>query len=308
MAVESENVEQLREWLAQGGPVRSACTAADVLADKLAVVVFESDAQWPERADQVDDYRDRLRDRFADDTTRAYHFVELTAPGADPDVFVDWFLRVVTEWEQTAPDGAGLGLPNPHTDGTPGTEYYRLDPVTQEYLYAPTADSHDWATYDRRRYAEPTHHHAYGLDYRYDRLDSVHQWYDETTATWQDQAWADEHAAREDAGPVPRWDHDWQMFHRVGRDGTHEFADAVTPGDRFSGCGDTWLTHAEVLERDAPEKPAAPAAETAAPSGEDSVRATVASVLRENRDLREGLTPEEVDAVIADLIRTTSSN
>ncbi|MFJ9561498.1 hypothetical protein ACIRQQ_15845 [Streptomyces fuscichromogenes] len=255
MAVESEHVELLRGWLADGSTTRSTHVAAEALVQKLAVVLFQGDSQWPDHADRVDDYRDRLRERFAHDSVGESQFVALTAPDADPGVFVDWFLRVVTEWEQTGPEeadeeeagGAGGGLRNPHADGTPGTEYYRLDPVTGEYLYAASAGSQDWASYDQRRYTEPTHRHDYGLDCRYDRLDAVYQWYDETTTTWQDQAWADENAARADLEPA--WDGERRVFYRLDRDGSYRYADARTPGKESSGCGEVWLTEEQAQAR-----------------------------------------------------------
>jgi hypothetical protein len=36
------------------------------------------------------------------------------------------------------------------------------------------------------------------------------------------------------------------MFYRVGPGGAYEFADAVTPGERASGCGDVWLSQEQV--------------------------------------------------------------
>ncbi|MEU9130623.1 hypothetical protein AB0D08_21405 [Kitasatospora sp. NPDC048540] len=266
MAVERENVEQLQEWLAEGSPQRGANPAAGILVERLAALVFQDEWAWPECTDRVDTYLDALRGRLARDGAGESRFVELTGPGADPGVFVDWFLPVVLGWERerTAQDGTGGGdgtdcWPNPNHDGTPGTEFYRIEEGTGQYLYAAGTDADDWTTYDRRRYAEPVRDDAYGLDYRYDRRDEAYEWYDEESQTWNDQTWADLYAARRhDPGsqtPVEHaealWDENWQMFYRIGPGGVYEFADAVARGERSSGPGEIWLSHEQVLLRDA---------------------------------------------------------
>lgn len=274
MAVESENVEKLMEWLAQGSQVRSANTAAGPLTEKLAVLLFLGDQDWPNYADRADRYRDVLREWFATDSSKEAQFVELTAPSADPGIFVDWFLPVVVEWELSAQqeetgqhqeDGSILGYENPSFDRTPGTEYYRYDDAAGEYLYADRANADDWATYEKRRYTERATDENYGLDYRYDRTDLVYEWFDKAQGMWNDQTWADLYAARRraDVTPTPdavtaaatapdenpEWDENWAMFYRIGPGGVYEFADAVTPGESASGCSDVWLSNEQVLQR-----------------------------------------------------------
>jgi hypothetical protein len=311
MAVESENVERLIEWLADGGPVRSANGAADTLVAKLATLVFGGDAGWPDHADRVIGYRDALRERFANDGGRESQFVSLTGQGADPGMFVDWFAQVVGEWEnRPAGDDAGApsgGLPNPNVDGTPGTEFYRFDDAKQEYQFSASADGTDWATYDQRRYAEPVRDENYGLTYRFDRKDNLYQWHDEATGTWQDQAWADRHAANRAAsqstsnadapatGAQPAWDENWKMFYRVGDGGAYEFADAVTRGDRSSGCGDVWLSQEQVSTRASGEQM------VPAHAIEKTIESEVAAAVAEIEGA-EKLTPRELDEIRAELL------
>lgn len=297
MAVQSENVEQLMGWLADGSPARSAHTAAEPLVQRLAALVFQGDASWPNHTDRVDTYRDALSGWFANDKGGESQFADLTGPGADPGALIDWLQQFAQKSEQraagsetgTASDGAPpLGQQNPHGDGTPGTEYYRHDEATGQYLYAAAADSTDWATYEARRYTERAHDDNYGLDYRLDRTGQVYEWYDETTATWQDQTWADLHAAAghdpdstahpADGGAQPEWDENWTMFYRVGPGGVYEFADAVTPGDKSSGCTDQWLSHEQVLARAAqgPDVTGRSQGTAAAADGDRSVAPQVA--------------------------------
>ncbi|WP_370156040.1 hypothetical protein [Streptacidiphilus sp. EB129] len=264
MAVERESVGTLMEWFADGGPVRSAVTGADTLVEKLAAVVFQGEWDWPGRADRIDAYRDGLGEWFAYDSGREQQFMELTSPNTDPGVFVAWFLPVVLEWEgRTARNGTdgtaegqeATGWPNPNHDGTPDTEFYRLDAAGREYLYSATADGLDWATYEQRRYSEPVRHDEYGLDYRYDRRDEAYEWYDEASGTWNDQAWADlqvagtSSVAASSGGREAEWDEAWAMFYRVGPGGVYEFSGAVVPGQPASGCDDAWISHAQVLAR-----------------------------------------------------------
>jgi hypothetical protein len=267
VAVQSENVERLMGWLAGGSPARSAHAAAEPLVAKLAALVFQGDMGWPDRTDRVDAYRDALAGWFAGDTGQESAFGDLTRADDDPGALIEWFLPVVGEWEKWAAHnesgatqgGAAAGLPNPNSDGTPGTEFYRYDEATGQYLYAPSADGPDWATYEQRRYSEPARDDNYGLDYRLDRTLHVYEWYDEAAGKWNDQTWADLYAARRHGqasaaqepadGARPEWDENWKMFYRVGPGGVYEFADAVTPGDQSSGCANEWLSHEQVLQR-----------------------------------------------------------
>ncbi|GGN16224.1 hypothetical protein [Streptomyces fuscichromogenes] len=265
MAVERENIETLMRWLADGSPARSAHAGADALVEKLAAVVFGGEWAWPDRADQADVYRDRMRDWFTGDSGHEDQFTELTAPDADPGMFIDWFLPVVVEREgREVRDAAGqpedgereTGWANPNFDGTPGTEFYRADEATGEYLYASREAGPDWAAYDERRYLEPARDDSYGLDCRYDRRDGVYEWYDEASGTWEDQAWADEYTARGDDGTGNAadrseavWDDNWRMFYRLDLDGVYQYADARSPGDQPSGCGDVWLTAEQAQQR-----------------------------------------------------------
>lgn len=255
MAVESENVQKLMEWLADGGTVRASYAGAEVLVETLARLVFAGERGWAENTDQVDVYRYALRAWFEKDNGHEHQFIELTGPEADPGVFIDWFLPVLNAWEELGTQvGPGeVGLQNPNWDGTPGTEFYRYNEATQEYSYADRSDSVDWLSYEQCRYSEPVRDENYGLEYRYDNKDQVYEWHDEATGTWKDQAWADQFATHGEASSTgePGWDEDRSMFYRVGADSAYEFADALTPGDRLSGCGDLWLSHEQVLARDA---------------------------------------------------------
>ncbi|MFJ9559011.1 hypothetical protein ACIRQQ_03090 [Streptomyces fuscichromogenes] len=309
MAVERENVETLMEWLAEGGPVRSAFTGADTLVEKLAAVVFDGESGWVGDAGRVDAYRDGLREWFADDSGREQQFTELTSPDADPGMLVDWFLPIVLEWEEraaahgtdaAAQDEGGTGWANANYDGTSGTEYYRLDATTQEYLYAASADGPDWATYEQRRYSEPARDDAYGLVYRYDRRGGAYEWLDEATGTWHDQAWADEHTA---AGPEPAWDPNWNKFYRVGPDGGYEFADAVVPGQSSSGCGGVWVPAEALADESGPApEPDAEALEALRTEIGEMVRAELAEMPDH------GLTGDDITAIVADLTREAISN
>lgn len=290
MVLDNGNVKQLMDWLADGGEVRSASASAEALAEKLASLVFHGDQGWPDHAGRVDQYRNSLGEWFAGDGGLEPRFVELTGSDADPDALIDWFLPVVLEWEERAARGetdtghfagAAVGLRNPSSDGTPGTEYYRFDEATGEYQYAASADATEWASYEQRRYSEPTRDENYGLNYRHDRTNGVYEWYDEASGTWNDQSWADQYAAGTQgsattAGPAEvEWDDDWAMFYRIGPGGVYEFAHAVTPGDRASGCGDGWLSQEQVAQQRAQgsheavgvEAPGAGEADHGAPQG-----------------------------------------
>lgn len=142
-------------------------------------------------------------------------------------------------------------------DADPGKLIDWFLPVVQEWEQR-AADA------ETDRYDEPAYDDAYGLHYRLDRTQQVYEWYDESTATWRDQTWADLYAAQRhestadsptpaDAAP-PEWDENWAMFYRVGPGGVYEFADATTPGDETTGCTDVWFSHEQVLQRMARER------------------------------------------------------
>jgi hypothetical protein len=287
MAVESENVQKLMEWLAPESPARSTLATAEILAQKLAAVVFHDDAQWADRPDQADSYRDTLSAWFAADGGHEQQFAALTAPDADPGTFVDWFLPVVTGWEVAAGQQS-----------------------------AAAQDGGDGATSEQGRYSEPARDDTYGLTYRYDHEDGVYEWYDEAGHTWQNQAWADQHAVggqsataqapetSSPADPAPEWDENWNMFYRVDAGGAYQFADAVTPGDRSSGCGDTWLSHEQVLARAAGQQQQTAAAgprAAAADAVHSDMLAAVGSVLDARPELGGILTDEHIKAVMADV-------
>jgi hypothetical protein len=319
MALESANVETLQAWLADGGVVRSEHMSAATLAEKLAVVVFDGDSGWPSSA-EVDAYRDALRDWFAGDSGGEAQFVALTAPDAAPGALVDWFLPVVLAWEkrgapekgsaQDKDDGAaqGGGFGNPSFDGTPGTEFYRQDAATGEYLYSEREQGGDWASYEKRRYSEPAQDENYHLDYRFDRRDKVYEWYDEAGKAWRDQTWADlaaaaRHTASPEApgaGPAAEWDENWGMFYRVGPGGVYEFADAVAPGDQSSGCGTVWLSHEQILARDTRKGTAGPDGE-AAEAARAAARTAVEAALESAPGLRGVLDAGDITDVIKEL-------
>ncbi len=297
--------------------------------EKLATLVFQGAWAWPNHADRIDEYRDQLQEWFAHDSAAGSRFIELTGPHADPGAFVDWFLPLVLEWENQAahnePDGAeddppSTGWPNPEHDGTPGTEFYRVDESSQKYLYSATADGVDWATYEERRYTEPARSDDYGLDYRYDRTGEVYEWYDESSGTWNDQAWADLFAASTEGLQASadrtedEWDEAWAMFFRTGPDGAYEFADAVVPGQQTSGCSDVWLSHEQVLARYAENQEATPDEELEEEYSEESheellrsahaqARVAVETTLAEDPDGWAELSPADIEEVISSLAR-----
>ncbi|MEU9129919.1 hypothetical protein AB0D08_17725 [Kitasatospora sp. NPDC048540] len=261
MAVETENVECLMGWLAEGGPARTH-TGGDLLVERLAVLAFQDDRGWPDDPGRAVSHRDALRVWFAGDSAGESRFVEATRPDADPGAFIDWFLPVVLAREEQATrsqEGDAGDEPcwrNPNHDGTPGTEFYRIDPGTGGYLYAAGEDDEEWLAYEQRRYSEPARDEAYGLAYRYDRRDGTYEWYDEQSAGWRDQAWADARAAGTDgaaSGASDRseaaWDGNVRMFYRLGPDGAYEYADARSPGNGSSGCGEVWLSAEQARTR-----------------------------------------------------------
>jgi hypothetical protein len=323
MALESENVALLMDWLADDGPGRSHA-GAEELVRKLAALVFQGESDWPNHADRVDAYLDGLRAWFADDGARESRFVALTGPHDDPGTLFDWFLPVVLEWEGRAARSepgrqngeTAIGSANPNGDGTPGTEFYRLDAATGQYLYAASAGGGDWATYEQRRYSEPTRNDAYGLDCRFDRTLHVYEWYDEATEAWNDQTWADRQVARtrgpasgaSAGGPAAEWDENWAMFYRANPGGAYEFADAVIPGERSSGCGEVWQSSEQVLGRRSPEsaEPVAPQSAHVARSEpaealQAEIQAAVEAALKDDPELKRILSDQEIKAVMAEL-------
>jgi len=288
MAVDSENVRKLMEWLAQDSPVRSSVTAADALVEKLAAVVFQGDAQWTERPDQADGYRDALSSWLATDSGHEQQFVALTTPDADPGVFVDWFLPVVAAWESMA---AG-----------------QQSAVAQ--------GSGDLAGVEPGRYSEPARDDGYGLTYRYDHQAGVYEWYDESGQMWQDQAWADQHAADgpgattkapgddSHARPEPEWDENWKMFYRVDAGGAYQFADAVIAGDRTSGWDGQWFSQEQAVARTVgqPQQSAATDPHAAAADAlHNAMLAAVGSAFESDPTLKDVLTDEHIKAVLADV-------
>ena len=317
MAVETANVQQMMGWLAQGGAAASS-PAAEALAQKLAAVVFQGDVQWADRLEQADAHADALNAWLGADESQ---FSDLTKPDADPAVFVDWFLTVVAGWQSRASGdaGAGAALANPNFDGTSGTEFYRFDDAAQEYQYSSAADGGDWATYEQRRYAEPARSDTYGLTYRYDQRDGVYEWYDEAGQKWLDQAWADQHAAGAPgvaaqasaadpaAGPTPEWDENWKMFYRVDADGAYQFADAVTPGDKASGCSGTWLSQEQAGARPAAEHQQSAAGDPHTAAAADALHkamfAAVGGTFEADPALKDILSDEDVKALLADVAK-----
>lgn len=306
MALEVDDVERMMEWLADGSPVRSQYVEAGVLVEKLTALLFPGEPDWPSRKDQADAYRDTLTGWFAGDSALESSFADLIRPDADPGVFVSWFARLVEEREAAA---AATGFPNPNSDGTPGTAWYRVDESTGEYLYAASAEGPDWAAYEQRRYAPPSRDDGYGLDCRYDWRDGVYEWYDPESGTWRSQDWADRQVAARTtpeagdgaAASDAYWDENWRMFYRVGPSGVYEYADAVTPGDESSGCGGVWLSHEQVLMAGA--RAAEPRLAEHVESLQNQLLAAAGAVFADRPDLAEVLSDEDIRAVLEDVAR-----
>jgi hypothetical protein len=288
MSVPEQNMQTLMGWLSDDG---GAVSGADQVTEDLATLVFQGDREWPDHQDQAAGYADDISAWLAGDTES--EFVAFTAESGDLAAFIGWMTPVLEQWKAPAApdedgqDGQGLANPNYDADPTPGTEYYRYDEATGDYLYAATADGADWATYDQRRYAEPTWNDGYGLSYRHDQRDGVYEWYDEQDGTWKDQAWADQYAAggagqadaagaEAQAASAAAWDQSWQMFYRIGPDGQYEYADAVVPGDESSGSSEVWLSYEQAATR-------------AAPAGQETGQEADAEV-----------SPEEISAILDD--------
>ena len=291
MSVPEQNMRTLMQWLSDDG---GASLGADQVTEDLATLVFQGDREWPDHEDQAAGYADDISAWLTGDTES--EFITLTAESGDLAAFIGWMTPVLEQWKAPAApdedgqDGQGLANPNYDADPTPGTEYYRYDEATGDYLYAATADgSAGWAAYDQRRYAEPTWNDGYGLSYRHDQRDGVYEWYDEQDGTWKDQAWADQYAAggagqadaagaEAEAASAAAWDQDWQMFYRVGPDGQYEYADAVVPGDESSGSSEVWLSYEQVATRSAP-----------APAGQET-----------GQEAEVEVPPEEITALVND--------
>jgi hypothetical protein len=300
MSVPEQNMQTLMGWLSDDAT--GAVSGADQVTEDLATLVFQGDAEWPDHQDQAAGYADDISAWLTGDTES--QFITLTAESGDLAAFISWMTPVLEQWKApAAPDeegqeGQGLANPNYDSDPTPGTEYYRYDEATGDYLYAATADgSAGWATYDQRRYSDPTWDEGYGLSYRHDQRDGVYEWYDEQDGTWKDQAWADQYAAGgagqadaadpgSQAASAAAWDQSWQMFYRIGPDGQYEYADAVVPGDESSGSSEVWLSYEQAMTRAAPE-PASPGLEA-----QETAQVAVGD-----------LTPEQVDAMVGDLLK-----
>jgi hypothetical protein len=114
-----------------------------------------------------------------------------------------------------------------------------------------------WAIFSSYRFDVPVWDENYGLFYRYDKLTGEYEWASEAdSAAWMSQAEADAQmaawaeasqaeAAQYAAESVAEWDENWGMFYRLGATGAYEYAHAVRPFDKDSGCGGNWLTEAQ---------------------------------------------------------------
>ena len=301
MSVPEQNMRTLMQWLSDDG---GASLGADQVTEDLATLVFQGDREWPDHQDQAAGYADDISAWLTGDTES--QFITLTAESGDLAAFISWMTPVLGDWQASATQDEagqqGQGLPNPNydSDPTPGTEYYRYDEATGDYLYAATADgSAGWATYDQRRYSDPTWDDGYGLSYRHDQRDQVYEWYDEQDGTWKDQAWADQYAASRSAqadaadpgsqaASAAAWDENWQMFYRIGPDGQYEYADAVVPRDESSGSSEVWLSYEQVATR------AAPAGQETGQEADAEVSPEEISAILDD--------PEQVQAVIDELL------
>jgi hypothetical protein len=271
MSVPEQNMRTLMGWL--NDDAAGATQGAEEVTEDLATLVFLGDVEWPNYEDRAGRYAQDISAWLTGGTES--EFIARTEEGGDLAAFISWMMPVLEQWKASAAqdeagqEGQGLSNPNYESDPTPDTQYYRYDEATGEYLYSATADGADWATYDQRRYSEPTMDDNYGLNYRYDKRDEIYEWYDEPNGTWNDQAWADQYAASgsaqaaaagagSQAASAAAWDENWQMFYRIGPGGAYEYADAVVPGDESSGSSEIWLSHEQVMTRATPEQAAEP--------------------------------------------------
>ncbi|WP_152648600.1 hypothetical protein [Streptacidiphilus anmyonensis] len=190
--------------------MRSGNTGADILVEKLAQLIFEGERDWPARSDRFDAYRDRLTERFADDSARERQFVELTGPDADPGVFIDWFLPVVLAWEEDGSAESG----QPAWDEARAV-FYRTSP---------------------------------GGAFEFAEANTRGQQGTGCGGTWLSHQELVE-LGEDPATRAHGWDDARAMFHRTGPGGAFEFAEANTRGQRTSGCTATWLTDEQARER-----------------------------------------------------------
>lgn len=151
----------LRGWLAEDSPVRSGNASAGDLAEKLAGLGLGQG--WPDHPEKVDEYARSLSGWFGDDAASEATFASLTQSSGDADALINWLLQWVEVWlhgdsgsEGSSAQGEGgqepKGQLNPNSDGTPGTQYYRVDGAGT-YLYAASEDSGEWLTYEQRQAA-----------------------------------------------------------------------------------------------------------------------------------------------------------
>ena len=331
MSVPQENMKTLMQWLSD-----SQDAEARAVTEDLARLVFLGDEEWPNYDDRASSYADAISAWLDGDTES--RFIALTAESGNLAAFTDWMVPVIEQWDASAAqdeagqEGRGLENPNYGSDPTPGTQYYKYDEADGTYLYSATADGADgWKTYEERRYSDPTWDDNYGLSYRHDKRDEVYEWYDEQNGTWNDQSWADMYAASRSAeaaaaggaGAEPQapsaaeWDENWQMFYRIGPNGTYEYADAVVPRVESSGSSEVWLTYDQVAARDAEgqgaqepavQQPAAqePAAqgagEEAAVLSQQEINAIADELLAENDEFKD-IPEDRRREIIAEVLR-----
>jgi hypothetical protein len=301
--VPEENMRTLMGWLSDD--VTGSSSEAREVTEELARLVFLGDLEWPNYEDRAAQYADDMSAWLTGDTES--EFIARTGTSGDLPAFISWMMPVLGDWQASAAQGEagqqGQGLPNPNydSDPTPGTEFYKYDDATGNYLYAATADGSDWATYDQRRYSDLTWDDGYGLSYRYDKRDEVYQWYDEPNGTWNDQAWADQYAASRSAqaaaagagsqaASAAAWDENWQMFYRIGPGGQYEYADAVVPGDESSGSSEVWLSYEQAMTRAAP-----------APAGQETGQEAEVEVSQE--EIRAIVNdPKQIESLVKELL------
>ena len=322
------------QWLSD-----SQDAEAEAVTGDLARLVFLGDTEWPNYDDRASSYADAISTWLDGDTES--RFIALTAESGNLAAFTDWMVPVIEQWDASAAqdeagqDGQGLRNPNYDSDPTHGTQFYKYDEATGDYLYSATADGSDWVPYEQRRYSELTWDDSYGLSYRYDKRDEVYEWYDEENGTWNDQSWADmyaasraaEAAAAGGAGAEPQaasaavWDDNWQMFYRIGPNGAYEYADAIVPGVESSGSSEVWLGYEQVMMRGAQEPdvqepaaqepaaqapaaeaPAAPVAgEEPAALSQDQINAIADELLAQNDEFKD-IPPDRRQQIIAEVL------
>ncbi|WP_042382303.1 hypothetical protein [Streptacidiphilus melanogenes] len=245
--------------------MRSGNTGADILVEKLAQLIFEGERDWPARSDRFDAYRDRLTERFVDDSARERQFVELTGPDADPGVFIDWFLPVVLAWEEdgsaesgqpawdearavfyrTGPGGA-FEFAEAKTRGQQGTGCSGSWLSHQELIELgedPATRAHGW---DGAR--AMFHRTGSGGAFEFAEAKTRGQQGTGCSGSWLSHQELIE-LGEDPATRAHGWDGARAMFYRTGPGGAFEFAEANTRGQRTSGCTATWLTDEQARER-----------------------------------------------------------